>query len=232
MSVTSNTLAHLLARLDSGQWAPGTRLPPERQLAKSLGVGRSSLRVALAELERLGRIRRHVGQGTFVLGSGSEEVVTTLRIDPPPSPADVFELRMMIEPAIAAAAAMRASAPAVRNLRTLIGEGRGATDWADWERADKAFHTALGRASRNPLLVGVLETVNVIRSQREWGEMRSATLNPERQRRYTEQHTIIVDAISANDPAGAAAAMRDHLTAVNRTMLGDVSDPALAALAT
>jgi GntR family transcriptional regulator, uxu operon transcriptional repressor len=99
---------------------------PERYLAEELGVGRSSLRIALSELERRGRIRRHVGQGTFVTHDPGAEVVTTLRISPPPSPADVFELRLMIEPQIAATAAMRATAPEIRRLHQLVDTGEAA----------------------------------------------------------------------------------------------------------
>jgi DNA-binding FadR family transcriptional regulator len=152
------------------------------------------------------------------------EVVTTLRISPPPSPADVFELRLMIEPQIAAAAAMRAAAPEIRRLHRLVDTGEAVTDWAAWETADTEFHTALAEASRNPLLNGVLETVNAIRAQRQWGETRARTLNTERQAAYVRQHRAIARAIDHRDPPAAAAAMRDHLLAVNRAMVGDTAD--------
>lgn len=60
------------ARVRSGEWAPGQRLPPERELCALLGVGRTTLRQALDELEHLGLITRHQGRGTFV---------TTPRVD-------------------------------------------------------------------------------------------------------------------------------------------------------
>lgn len=230
MTVPESTLGTLLAALDEGRWAPGSRLPPERKLARELGIGRSSLRAALAELERLGRIWRHVGQGTFVSEDPGAAVIAALRIDPPPSPADVFELRLMIEPQIAAAAAMRASAPEIRRMLSLVDQGARASDWAEWEKIDTDFHTSLAAAARNGLLVGVLETVNVIRAQREWGEMRSKTLNGERQAAYVRQHRSIVDAVEARDPSAAAVAMRDHLAGVHRAMLGTAADLALSPL--
>jgi DNA-binding FadR family transcriptional regulator len=156
------------------------------------------------------------------------EVVTTLRIAPPPSPADVFELRLMIEPQIAATAAMRATAPEIRRFHLLVDAGERVTDWASWETMDTEFHTALAEASRNPLLGGVLETVNAIRAQRQWGETRARTLNRERQAAYVRQHRAIAQAIDRRDPPGAAAAMRDHLLAVNRAMVGDAADLSLS----
>ncbi len=231
MPATDTALGTLLRAIDGGRWKPGERLPPERELARELGIGRSTLRIALGELEKRGRIWRHVGQGTFVADAPEAEVVTTLRIMPPPSPADVFELRLMIEPQIAAAAAMRATPPEIRYLDRTADNGERAVDWTDWESADTEFHTAMARAARNPLLVGVLETVSAIRAQRQWGETRSRTLNPDRQADYVCQHRAIVAAISDRDPPCAAAAMREHLAAVHRAMVGDAADLSLSTLA-
>lgn len=230
MSVLQDVLGSLLVAIDGGRWKPGDRIPPERLLAEELGVGRSSLRLALAELERSGRIRRHVGQGTFVTEDPGAEVVTTLRISPPPSPADVFELRLMIEPQVAALAALRVAAPEVRRLYRIVDAGAAAADWVAWEAADAEFHTALAGAARNPLLNGVLETVNAIRAQRRWGETRAQTLSPDRQAAYVCQHRAIVAALDAHDPAAAAGAMRDHLSAVHRAMVGTATDLPLSIL--
>ncbi len=230
MPATDTALGTLLRAIDGGRWKPGERLPPERELARELGIGRSTLRIALGELEKRGRIWRHVGQGTFVTDAPEAEVVTTLRITPPPSPADVFELRLMIEPQVTAAAAMRATPPEIRYLDRTVHDGERAADWTGWETADMEFHTALARASRNPLLVGVLETVNAIRAQRQWGETRSRTLSPDRQVAYVQQHQAIISAIDDRDPPRAAEAMRDHLAAVHRAMVGDAADLSLSTI--
>lgn len=58
--------ASIETRIRTGDLAPGTRLPPERELCRSLEVSRSTLRLALAELEERGLISRHQGRGTFV----------------------------------------------------------------------------------------------------------------------------------------------------------------------
>lgn len=56
------------AQIREGVWPPGSRLPPERDLCRILGVGRTTLRQALDELEQLGLVTRHQGRGTFVTG--------------------------------------------------------------------------------------------------------------------------------------------------------------------
>lgn len=227
MAVSDQTLHTLLSTLDSGRWRPGSRLPAERRLAAELGVGRSSLRIALAELERRGRIRRHVGQGTFVTGQPDPE---GLAFASDPSPADIFELRLMIEPQIAAAAAMRARDTDIAGLRLHIEEGTGADDWTRWEETDTAFHRALAEASRNSLLTGVLDSLAAMRRGRSWGETRARTLSAETRAIYLAQHRGIADAVEKRDPPGAAAAMRRHLNSVNRAMVGDAAELSLIAL--
>ncbi len=224
----NETLVILSQALDEGRWRAGDRLPPERALADELGVGRHNLRRALSVLQGQGRIGRHVGRGTFVTVPPADEVTATLRLSPPPGPADVVELRLMIEPAIAATAALRAPEAAIAALRALVAEGAAADDWQAWEDIDSRFHTALARAARNPLLAGVLETLNVIRRQPEWGLLRQSTLKRAHQASYSAQHAALVEAVARRDAQGSARAMLAHLSAVRRDMIGD--DPALAAL--
>lgn len=216
----------LLRFADAASDGGAGRLPSERSLSARMGVGRSALRRALAALEAEGKLMRHVGRGTFLVPPPEETV--TLRLSPPPGPLDVVELRTMIEPQIAAAAALRASGPAIADLRALVRDGAAAADWQAWERADSRFHTALARASRNPLLAGVLETVTLIRGQSAWGRLRRSSLTHANQAAYSAQHATLVDAVADRDPTCAAQAMRDHLAAVHRHMVGDA--PALAPL--
>ena len=58
------------ARIRAGEWAPGDRLPPERELCRDLAVSRATLRQALGALEQRGRVTRHQGRGTFVAPPG------------------------------------------------------------------------------------------------------------------------------------------------------------------
>jgi len=223
MTVSDTALQALQNALLTGGFASGDRLPPERDLAVRLGVGRSSLRKALDHLEREGRLTREVGRGTFVQGGA---VTAVLRLNPAPGPADVMELRQMIEPQIAALAALRAAPDTIAQLRALSRAAESAPDWTTWEACDSALHTALGQASRNPLLTGVLETLNTIRNQQAWRDLRADTLTIERQHLFSAQHRAVIDAIAARSPQKASAAMTAHLDAVRRAMTETPTDEA------
>ena len=191
-------------------------------------MSRSSLRKALDVLEQRGRIMRHVGRGTFVAEAGPDVVTASLRLSPPPGPADVLDLRQMIEPQIAAAAAIRATGPEIGRLSDLIEAAAAASDWAGWERLDSRIHSQLAQSTRNPLAVGVLDTLQVIRRQEEWGALRRKSIDPERQAFFSAQHRRLAERIAARDAAGAAEEMRAHLDSVRKAMTGQSLAPPAA----
>ena len=213
MATADQTLARLRAALDAGEWRPGARLPAERDLAARLDAGRGTLRKALEALEAEGRIRRRVGQGTFVADASE---VAALRLAAAPTPADVMEVRLMLEPAVAAAAALRARPDEIEGLRVLAGAPAGG--WRDWEGRDDTFHAEIATASRNPLIVAVLETLRGIRARDDWSRLRRQSHTPDRRRAFLAHHAAIVEALAARDAAAAAAAMRVHLQAVGAAM--------------
>src|SRR5215217_2050530 len=98
----------LSADIAAGRLAPGERLPSERDLARALGVGRASVREALAALANQGLVETRPGSGSFV----ADDAVTALRggsdLSHDASPSDVLEARALLEPAVARLAASRA----------------------------------------------------------------------------------------------------------------------------
>ncbi len=220
MTTADQALVKLRDALDSGAFPPGGRLPAERALAGQLGLGRGTLRKALEALAREGRIRRRVGEGTFV----TDTPAALLRLEAAPSPADVLEARRMLEPAIAAAAALRARGPEIAALRALtekpVAGGPTGGDWRAWEDRDTAFHAAVATAAGNPLLSALLDTLHEMRRREDWGRLRRQTVTLARQRLYARQHQAVAAAIAARDPGAAAEAMRVHLIAVEAAMTG------------
>jgi len=107
-------IADEIARLiDSGTFAPGERLPAERELARSLNVSRSSLREALGELEMQGRIVVRVGAGAYV-GRASRRRASRAARAPEISPFDVLRTRRIVEVEAAALAARNATPEQLR----------------------------------------------------------------------------------------------------------------------
>ena len=197
-----------------------TRLPPERTLCGHLGIPRGTLRQAYAVLEAEGKIWRHVGRGTF-LGSrppatDGQLTLLTKGINPE----EVMEVRIMIEPKIAAMAARRASTDDLTAMREALSKSEAAPTFETFEYWDSALHQTIATAARNTLLTAVFDSVNMIRWKTEWGNLKAMTLTRERRLHYEDQHRTLVDAISGRDVHKSEHAMRKHLETVRRDLFG------------
>ena len=193
---------------------PQSRLPSERELANRLEISRMSLREALDRLEAEGKVWRHVGQGTFIGQRPPQDAKTLSLITAQTSPAEVLEARLAIEPQIALMAASRASEIQVLELRSLINKGKVAVDASTWELWDGQFHRAICLICGNRLMLSVFDGFNAMRRQSKWSELRNSVVTPEKRLTYVNQHSMIVDAIAAHNPAGAHDAMVAHIQRV------------------
>jgi GntR family uxuAB operon transcriptional repressor len=204
---------------------PGDRLPPERDLALKLGLPRTALRRMLASLEKDGRLIRHVGRGTFIAGSG---VSSTALRRPPGStidalrtyPAEVFEARLIMEPKIAALAALRATRQEIDEMQKSIDRGSAAETLAEFEKWDAVFHRIIVEAARNGLLASLYEGIHVVRAGNLWGKMKEQSLTPERMKAYIAKHQAILDAIKDRDSREAELNMYDHIVEARTNILG------------
>ncbi|MFC7483260.1 FadR/GntR family transcriptional regulator [Luedemannella flava] len=189
---------------------PGDRLPPERQLAETLAVSRTSVREALRELEQRRLIARSPGRGTTVLAPPAAADALTELAGDAAEQADVAELRLLVEPQIAGLAARRATDTDLVVLeQTLTGSHAGLTA-AESLDLDMRFHLQLAAAAHNPLLVSLCDLTNTwvrdvrLRSHRSRAGRRSSV----------RWHHRIYQAVAAGDEAAARQAMTDHLAAV------------------
>jgi len=115
--------ARLRADVREGRLAPGERLPSERELARRLGVGRASLREALAALGVEGVLVTRPGAGSFVAMDAGERVRDGVAASPGASPSDLLEARALFEPAVARLAAERAKGGATPPFAPVAGGG-------------------------------------------------------------------------------------------------------------
>ncbi|WP_064684957.1 FadR/GntR family transcriptional regulator [Rhizobium bangladeshense] len=204
---------------------PGDRLPPERDLALKLGLPRTALRRMLSSLEKEGRLIRHVGRGTFIAGSGVSSSALrrpaisegdTLRT----YPAEVFEARLIIEPKIAALAALRATRQEVEEMQKSIARGSASESLGEFEKWDAVFHRIIVQAARNGLLASLYEGIHAVRAGNLWGKMKEQSLTSERMTAYIVSHQAILDAIKDRDSREAERNMYDHIIDARTNILG------------
>ena len=210
-SVGVEIAAHLERLIATRELEPGARLPAERELAESLAVSRGSVRDALSHLESKSIVERVQGRGTVVclppsqvgeLHTGLDETEKEL--------ADVAELRAVVEPRIAEFAALRATASDLLQLEDLLARSHEGLVSADSVRLDVEFHSALARASQNPLLA----TVNTLACSWTPDVRRRSHLTRRARRISVEGHRAVFAAVRARDGEAARQAMADHLDAV------------------
>src|SRR3954452_10864937 len=143
----SEVARRLLDLFTSGSIEPGTRLPPERQLAATLEVGRSAVREALAALEILGIVQVRPGSGTYLRGNASELLPQTLRwglLIGERNTAELLELRSGLEIYVARLAAERLTDKQLASLGQHVERMRASVgDLAAFVKADLAFHHEL-----------------------------------------------------------------------------------------
>jgi GntR family uxuAB operon transcriptional repressor len=193
--------------------APGSRLPSERDLATKLSVSRASLREALIALELGGVIEVRGGSGVYVCAAEAGKDMP----EAGPGPFEVLSARRMIEAEIAAIAARVATDSALDAILKAVEEMEAHhANKTTNEGADRNFHLAIGRATGNGALVGVLDYLWNQRG-RLWHKLKEHFQTEELRQETLKDHRRIFEAIAAHDPAAARRAMRAHLERVTRT---------------
>jgi DNA-binding FadR family transcriptional regulator len=211
----------LAAKIESGEWEDGYRLPPERTLAAEHGMARNTLRQALDELEKRRLIVRQVGRGTFVRAEGrSEPAAGILARMRNASPADLMEVRQIVEPQVAHLAATRANAQDLGAIETALRQSLLAKGTAEFEHWDAALHLAIARASRNALLADYCEAIGVVRNQARWHHLKQKTTTPELRHLYDRHHSALVTALRERDADAARRAMIEHLAVIRDNLIG------------
>ncbi len=210
--------SELRQRIGDGIWAAGARVATERALALEFGAARNTVRRALTALVEEGLLVRRVGRGTFVRAgrpATGNQLAFRLR---EASPAEIMEVRLVIEPQIAALAATRASSAEIQAIEDALRQSLLAKGLAEFEQWDARLHLALVVAARNALLADLCRAINEARNQPQWYSLKKRSVTPERRALYDRHHTTIVAAIRSRNAEQAAEAMREHLRCVNANL--------------
>jgi GntR family transcriptional repressor for pyruvate dehydrogenase complex len=207
-----------------GEFLAGEKLPPERELAASLGVSRPALREALQALSALRLVRVRHGDGIYITSLDAKLLVEPLQLVLSLNESaieQIYQARVVLESAIAEEAAREITDEQVERLEGLLAEMEGllaeieasGDDTKAFSRLDVAIHAEIAHAVSNPFLTIALESITELGMA---GRRFTCTV-PGVPARSCHELREIVDRLRAHDPAGARQAMRHHILNVIET---------------
>jgi GntR family transcriptional repressor for pyruvate dehydrogenase complex len=205
--------------IQRGQFPPGSRLPPERDLAQQLGVSRPSLREALIALEIEASVEIRSGSGVYVNSPQERAPKSTAAMGE--SPTELMQARAAVEGAVVLLASAHVTTEALSRLRETIAGMRGeiARGSPPMDH-DRQFHLAIAEMSGNSVMVRLVgdlfdERHSPLTSQLSARFETSRTWNA-----ALREHEAIYRALEARDPLAAQTAMRSHLKASEERWVG------------
>jgi GntR family transcriptional regulator, hexuronate regulon transcriptional repressor len=219
----------IMGSIMSGKYKPGERLPSERDLAVAFKVSRPTIREAMIALEIRGLAETRHGSGIYVT---DQPTAPTNSADLDIGAFELTEARRLFEGEAAALAATQVSEESIEELERIIAEmedenARGQQDWT----ADRRFHVAIARATRNSAIATVIENLLDMRHKSPL-----CVYMLERARRVgvqprVSEHRRILVALRKRDPRAARNAMRSHLARVIEDVLEATGPEALGSTA-
>jgi GntR family transcriptional regulator, transcriptional repressor for pyruvate dehydrogenase complex len=213
-SVSEQVAQSLLSMIRTGLLKPGQQLPPERELALMLGVGRPAVREAIRGLAVIGLLRVRHGEGTFVGSLVLRELLEPLEllIELNHGALDaLFDARLIIESGVAALAATLISDEQLARLEACVADESSMLNSPEvFAAADMTFHETIIEACGNALLESITGSLYVLGKK----SRQITSQVPNLLERSLEDHRQILAALQARDPVLAGQAMRQHLIRV------------------
>jgi GntR family transcriptional repressor for pyruvate dehydrogenase complex len=200
----------------AGEFAPGDKLPPERELAEMFGVSRPSVREALNVLASSGLVMSYQGGGTVVMSlvetSSSNPLSELIRVQQDRA-LDVIEVRKSMESWTAWYAAERSLPDDIRRMEEIIaGMKHNLETKQPSEDLDANLHIVIARATHNIVWLHLMQSLFDAMKEFQQTVWRAVYLTQEDHQLLFEHHNTIVQAIKAKDPESARDAMIHHLT--------------------
>lgn len=224
-STPQRMVAQVRELLMQGRLKAGDRLPPERELAETLGVSRPVVREALRILEALGIASVQPGRGAYLLEAseapeaglpeGASLQAWNRRVD-------LWELRLVLEPGLAARAALRGTPEQLAQMETALrAQQESVRQGRSGAREDAAFHLLVAEATGNPFLLKLM---------RGLAHQLDATRHPVLQQngrpaRSLRENRGILEAITARNPSLALRRMHLHLQNLEQILFSAPQPP-------
>ena len=213
---TSDRLYEMI--VDEQRYAPGSKLPNENELTRNLQVSRTTLREAISFLVAQGVLEIRRGKGTFVaeeLPAAGLDLTSLAGLRSRVRAKDLFEMRLIFEPATVALACQRGTDEELRQIQKKAERvERIAAEGGDWPLADQEFHWAIIKASHNeymrrlyPIINSAVNEIMQISQNRQ--HMQDIALNDNR---------LILEFLLKRDEAGARHAMSIHMKHLINTL--------------
>ncbi|CAW99851.1 FadR family transcriptional regulator [Streptococcus equi subsp. zooepidemicus] len=215
--LVEKTAERLLKLILERGYEVGAKLPNEYELAQDLEVGRSTIREAVRSLATRNVLEVRQGSGTYISskkGVSEDPLGFSLVKDTAKLTADLFELRLLLEPRIAALTAQHATPKEVEALEKLVVDIEEAVAAGDPKhlQLDVNFHSLMAKYSGNiamdSLLPVINQSIHLINANYTNRQMKEDSL---------QAHRDILNAIKAGDPIAAYDAMLLHIMTVKRT---------------
>ena len=199
------------ALIGRGEFAPGARLPPERDLARQLGVSRPSVREALIALEVEGLVDVRIGSGIYVRSAGNGHA-SDASGDAAAGPYELLRARHLIESECAALAAKMAKKEHIQAIEAALAEMERELASGDMPLVgDRMFHLRIAEATGNGALVHVIRLLWEERTGPLYKQLEHHYDSPKLWQTAIAEHRAVVKAIAAHDVAKARSTMQRHL---------------------
>jgi len=197
----------------SGEFAVGSRLPAERDLAVQLGVSRPSVREALIALEVEGMIEVRTGSGIYVQSTSAAKTAKSQADSATEwGPLELMSARILVESEVAALAARNAQKKDIQAIRDGLEQMKREAARDEVPRqGDEAFHEAIAQACGNSVLLDTVQRYWLARNGPLFSRLGDYFEHPASWQAAIAEHQAVFDAIEAHDAAAARKAMQKHL---------------------
>lgn len=219
--VYEQVIEQIKGMIVDGTLKKGDKLPSERDLVEQLQVSRTSIREALRAMEIIGLIDCKQGGGNFVREDFKNNLFEPLSIMfmlEKGNPIEIIEVRKIIEVETAVLAAERITQEELDSLRLIVEGLKQSTNEEEAVKIDKRFHYEIARASKNKLIITILNAISSLIDAYIKDARMKILLEEENRTLLSNQHEKVYIALKNHNSAEAAEAMRQHLDFANKYM--------------
>ena len=206
---TSDRLYQMI--VEERYYAPGSKLPNENELSEELNVSRTTLREAISFLVAQGVLEIRRGKGTFVaedIPTAGLDLTSLSGLRSRGRARDLFEMRLIFEPATVALACQRATDDELKQIQKKAERVEEiAAEGGDWPLADQEFHWAIIRASHNEYMRRLYPIINSAVNE----IMQLAQNRKHMQDTALADNQMILEFLLKRDEEGASHAMSIHM---------------------